>query len=101
MIAAERMGAHHAQLLKYANSGDVTGDKSRVVGYGALALVADNRRRTRSTGARARSSPSPPPKKQELLKIARHVCGNGGARKEALPCPPISRKPSAMPAALS
>jgi len=39
MIAAERMGANQAKLLKYANSGDVTGDKSRVVGYSAWALV--------------------------------------------------------------
>ena len=39
MIAAERMGANQAMLLRYANSGDVTGDKSRVVGYGAFAFV--------------------------------------------------------------
>lgn len=39
MIAAERMGANHAKLLRYANSGDVTGDRSYVVGYGAVALV--------------------------------------------------------------
>lgn len=39
MIAAERLGAGEAQLLKYANSGDTSGDKSRVVGYGAVALV--------------------------------------------------------------
>ena len=39
MIAAERLGANRIELLKYANSGDVTGDKSRVVGYGALALL--------------------------------------------------------------
>lgn len=38
MIAAERLGANRAQLLAYANSGDVTGDKSRVVGYGAVGL---------------------------------------------------------------
>jgi AmmeMemoRadiSam system protein B/AmmeMemoRadiSam system protein A len=38
MIAAERLGANRAQLLKYANSGDVTGDRSRVVGYSAFAL---------------------------------------------------------------
>jgi len=38
MIAAERLGARQARLLKYANSGDVTGDRSRVVGYGAVAL---------------------------------------------------------------
>lgn len=35
MIAAERMGANQARVLKYANSGDTSGDKSRVVGYGA------------------------------------------------------------------
>jgi len=35
MIASERMGAHVAQVLDYANTGDVTGDHSRVVGYSA------------------------------------------------------------------
>ena len=35
MIAAERMGANRAQVLDHANSGDVTGDRTRVVGYSA------------------------------------------------------------------
>ena len=39
MIAAERMGARQATVLKYANSGDVTGDHSRVVGYSADVFV--------------------------------------------------------------
>lgn len=39
MIAAERLGAKQARVLKYANSGDVTGDHRQVVGYGAVALV--------------------------------------------------------------
>jgi AmmeMemoRadiSam system protein B/AmmeMemoRadiSam system protein A len=39
MIAAERLGANEARILKYANSGDVTGDRGRVVGYGAVALI--------------------------------------------------------------
>ena len=44
MMAAERLGANQARILKYANSGDVTGDRSRVVGYGAVALQqAENR----------------------------------------------------------
>lgn len=38
MIAAEKLGARQAKVLKYANSGDVTGDKSQVVGYGAVAI---------------------------------------------------------------
>jgi len=41
MIAAERLGANRAIVLQYANSGDVTPDKSRVVGYGAEALVRE------------------------------------------------------------
>jgi hypothetical protein len=39
MIYAERMGANKAEVLRYANSGDVTGDKSRVVGYSADLFV--------------------------------------------------------------
>lgn len=35
MMAARMMKADKAHLLKYANSGDVTGDKSSVVGYAA------------------------------------------------------------------
>ncbi len=33
MIASKIMGANSSQVLKYKNSGDVTGDKSAVVGY--------------------------------------------------------------------
>lgn len=39
MIAAERMGANQAVVLKYANSGDIIGDHSRVVGYSADVFV--------------------------------------------------------------
>jgi len=39
MIAAEGLGATHAHILKYANSGDATNEKSRVVGYGAVAIT--------------------------------------------------------------
>jgi AmmeMemoRadiSam system protein B/AmmeMemoRadiSam system protein A len=38
MIAAERLGATCATVLRYANSGDTAGDKQRVVGYAAAAL---------------------------------------------------------------
>jgi hypothetical protein len=33
ILAAKKMGALKAKVLKYANSGDVTGDKTSVVGY--------------------------------------------------------------------
>jgi AmmeMemoRadiSam system protein A len=39
MIYAERMGANHAQVLKYENSGDITADYSSVVGYSADVFV--------------------------------------------------------------
>ncbi len=39
MVAAKRLGATSARLLKYATSGDVTGDKSAVVGYASIALT--------------------------------------------------------------
>jgi AmmeMemoRadiSam system protein B/AmmeMemoRadiSam system protein A len=35
MLAAKALGADKGKTLKYLNSGDVAGDKSRVVGYGA------------------------------------------------------------------
>jgi hypothetical protein len=35
MWAAQELGANHAQILHYATSGNVTGDFSQVVGYGA------------------------------------------------------------------
>ena len=39
MAAAKALGFRRAELLKYANSGDTTGDNSSVVGYGALRFV--------------------------------------------------------------
>lgn len=39
MIYAERRGANKAEVLRYANSGDITGDRSRVVGYSADLFV--------------------------------------------------------------
>lgn len=36
MVASKELGATKGELLKYATSGDVTGDKSSVVGYGSI-----------------------------------------------------------------
>ncbi len=38
MIASKEMGAKKSELLKYATSGDITGDKGSVVGYGSIIL---------------------------------------------------------------
>jgi hypothetical protein len=66
MIYAERMGANQATVLKYANSGDVTGDHSRVVGYSADVFVKA------PSGAAAETPFSlSEPEKSELLALAR------------------------------
>jgi AmmeMemoRadiSam system protein B len=39
MWAALELGADLVRVLKYATSGDVTGDTSSVVGYGAAAIL--------------------------------------------------------------
>lgn len=66
MIYAERLGANRAEVLKYANSGDVTSDRTRVVGYSADLFV-------KSAHA---ADAAPPfsltsPEKAELLDLAR------------------------------
>jgi hypothetical protein len=66
MIAAERMGANHAEVLKYANSGDVTSDHARVVGYSADIFV-------KAHGAQDAETPFSlsDEEKKELLTLAR------------------------------
>jgi len=44
LLAAKAMGANKSLILKYANSGDVTGDRSRVVGYVSAALITSSDR---------------------------------------------------------
>jgi len=67
MIASERLGASEPHLLKYANTGDVTGDKSHVVGYSSWAFV-------KPLKARAAAAPEftlSDAEKDALLKLAR------------------------------
>jgi AmmeMemoRadiSam system protein B/AmmeMemoRadiSam system protein A len=42
MVAAKELGANRARILKYMNSGDVTGDRSGVVGYAAAAFFRNS-----------------------------------------------------------
>ena len=39
MVACKKLGAIRGELLKYATSGDVTGDMSSVVGYGSIVFT--------------------------------------------------------------
>jgi len=65
MIAAERMGANQAQVLKYANSGDTTGDRSRVVGYSADVFVKAKSEKAAETPFSLKDT-----EKRELLALA-------------------------------
>jgi hypothetical protein len=67
MIAAESLGATHAQILKYANSGDATGDKTSVVGYGAVAITQGNPAETKKSAEFSLTGHE----KDALMKIAR------------------------------
>jgi len=39
MVYTKKIGAKKAEILKYATSGDITGDKSAVVGYGSAVII--------------------------------------------------------------
>lgn len=43
LVAAMAAGADKVTILRYANSGDVTGERNRVVGYGAAAISRETR----------------------------------------------------------
>jgi MEMO1 family protein len=39
LLVAKKLGAHTSQILKYSNSGEITGDMRSVVGYGAAKIA--------------------------------------------------------------
>ncbi len=76
--AAMAKGANRALILKYGDSGDITGDKSSVVGY--VAAVLYKARDDKGSKAAKEPEEAVPEKmlltdadKQELLKIARRT----------------------------
>jgi AmmeMemoRadiSam system protein B len=38
LTAAKRLGARSTELVKYATSGDISGDRDRVVGYAGVVV---------------------------------------------------------------
>ena len=73
MLLAKKMGATNSELLFYANSGDVTGDKSGVVGYMSAVFYAKEekeKKKNRKTGGDIGLSEQ---EKEILHKIAREA----------------------------
>jgi hypothetical protein len=81
MIAARKLGADRCEVLRYANSGDVTNDRGSVVGYVSAAML-------RPTGL-------PRGDKTYLLGLARSVISaelGVEAEKTAAPASPVLRE---------
>ncbi len=72
MMAAKKLGADTGKVLKYANSGDVTGDRQGVVGYAAAAFFKGGSenlsKKRKTTGADPGLTEG---EKSRLLEIAR------------------------------
>ena len=83
MIAAERLGANQAHILKYANSGDTTGDHGRVVGYGAVAFSKG----PAETGVQETAFTLGQQEKDELLNIARASVKSAVQEGKMYQCP--------------
>ncbi len=78
MIAAERMGANQAVVLRYANSGDTSGDHSRVVGYSADLFV-----KVQHGAAEQEPFSLSPQEKSDLLALARKSVERAVEQKES------------------
>ncbi len=87
MIAAERRGANQALVLKYANSGDTSGDHSRVVGYSADIFV-----KTSSTKTAEPSFSLSRKDKNELLALARNSVEYAVREKKAYEPAPVANE---------
>lgn len=81
MIAAKELGADQSKVVKYANSGDVTGDKSQVVGY--MSAVFYSSRKNPGSPSKSKTEKEDEKKKAEsglsnkdktlLLRIAKET----------------------------
>ncbi len=114
MIAARKLGADRCTILQYANSGDITGDTSSVVGYVSAAMTRSTARRQepasqgadpshREQNEDAAGASSPPldtglseTDKKFLLRLARRVitaeCAGEAIEIEQSPSP-VLREP--------
>lgn len=79
LLAARLLGANRAQVLRYATSGDVSGEREAVVGYLAAALVAAPSGETLG-----------PEDRQALRRIALESIREALAGRRFIPPPPES-----------
>jgi AmmeMemoRadiSam system protein A/AmmeMemoRadiSam system protein B len=75
------------ERLRYANSGDVTGERDRVVGYGALAMID---RPAAASAAAAEGTMFDREERAELMRIAREAVRAAVRGERYRPDPPAS-----------
>ncbi|MDO8580529.1 MAG: AmmeMemoRadiSam system protein B [Candidatus Omnitrophota bacterium] len=77
ILYAKQNNLNHVELLRYANSGDVTGDRGSVVGYSAITINKDNSQsnvgNTAEAAEAAQESSLTISQKKRLLTIARQA----------------------------
>lgn len=88
MLCAQMLGASRSEILCYANSGDVSGDKSAVVGYLAAALYTALG--TPGVGAAGIDLGLTPDDKKVLHTIARTAIESKCLGKDLPPLPALS-----------
>lgn len=79
MMAAKALGATRCEVLRYGNSGDVTGDRGSVVGYASAAMIRQSAAADLSREVKA-----------YLLRLARSVIAAELTTAPAMPSPPPS-----------
>ena len=73
MLLANDLGAKNVTLLKYANSGDVSDERSRVVGYSTIAFSADSSSGGKEDRSAAADGSLNQDDQKTLLKLARQT----------------------------
>jgi AmmeMemoRadiSam system protein B/AmmeMemoRadiSam system protein A len=71
LLVAEKLGYDKIKELKYANSGDITGDKSRVVGYLSAMIYKEETRDKEQVTTKEESKMLNDAQRKRLLEIAR------------------------------
>jgi len=89
LIYANLRGLKNADILRYANSGDISGDKSRVVGYSSIVIYGDDSKTKMSAGQEDSLSLE---QKRTLIDIARKTITNYVERGEVTKLPPLDAR---------
>jgi AmmeMemoRadiSam system protein B/AmmeMemoRadiSam system protein A len=73
MLACQELGASEVKLLPYANSGDVSGERERVVGYGAAAFFRKTKASFQGEKTMTKDIAFSAEEKAKLFRIARET----------------------------